>query len=100
MKLHPPVGKDEPTEDLSNPNDDGCVLGTAGRNEDPNATTDWDKERNAEDHRQGPSDARGMPGYPREAPDEQTPSTTKNRPQTSEVEPGIETPEQDNDKVG
>jgi hypothetical protein len=41
-----------------------------------------------------------MPGYPREAPDEQTPSTTKTRPQTSEVEPGIETPEQGNDKVG
>ncbi|KNH28986.1 hypothetical protein ACS77_05445 [Pseudomonas syringae] len=100
MKPDPSTTKNEPTEDLSNPNDDGCVLGTAGRDEDPNTTTDWDKERNAEDHRQGPSDARGMPGYPREAPDVQAPSTTKTRPQTSEVEPGIETPEQDNDKVG
>lgn len=32
-----------PENDSSHPNDDGCILGTAGRDEDPNATTDWDK---------------------------------------------------------
>jgi hypothetical protein len=98
MKPDPSTTKNEPTRDLNNPNDDGCVLGTAGRDEDPNATTDWDKERNAEDHRQGPNDARGMPGYPHETPDE--PSTTSTQPRNREAEPGIETPEQDNDKVG
>jgi hypothetical protein len=84
MKTHPPT-PDKPIEDLGNPNDDGCVLGTAGRNEDPNATTDWDKKGKSPDHRKAPNDARGLPGYPHEAPEEEL---------------GIETPEQDNDKVG
>lgn len=35
-------GQDLPPEKSPEPNEDGCVLGTAGRNEDPNATTDWD----------------------------------------------------------
>lgn len=84
MKTHPPT-PDTPIEDQSNPNDDGCVLGTAGRNEDPNATTDWDKKVKLPGRRQGSNDARGLPGYPHEAPEEEL---------------GIETPEQDNDKVG
>lgn len=81
----PSTTQDKPIKDLDNPNDDGCVLGQAGRNEDPNATTDRDKERNSPGHRQGPNEARGLPGYPHEAPEEEL---------------GIETPEQDNDKVG
>jgi hypothetical protein len=36
------------SEDGVSPNDDGCVLGTAGRDEDPNATTDWDHPQSAE----------------------------------------------------
>lgn len=84
MKTHP-SNQDEPVEDLGNPNDDGCVLGTAGRNEDPNATTDWDTKGKSPGHRQAPDDARGLSGHPHEALGEQL---------------GIETPEQDNDKVG
>lgn len=34
-------GQDLPPENSPDPNGDGYVLGTAGRNEDPNATTDW-----------------------------------------------------------
>ncbi|WP_131108270.1 hypothetical protein [Pseudomonas sp. Sample_10] len=84
MKTDPSTDPNKPIKDLGNPNDDGCVIGTAGRNEDPNATTDWDKKKNPSGRRQGPNDARGLPGYPHEAPEEL----------------GIETPEQDNDKVG
>lgn len=82
MKTHPPT-PDIPIEDQSDPNDDGCVLGTAGRNEDPNATTDWDKKGKLPGHRQAHNDARGLPGYPHALEDEL----------------GIETPEQDSDKV-
>lgn len=85
MKPHPSTTKDKPVEDLGDPNDDGCVLGTAGRDEDPNRTTDWEKKRNVSGHPQGPNDTRGLPGYPRD---------------TREKELGIETPEQNNDKVG
>lgn len=56
-------GQDQPFEESPAPNEDGCVLGTAGRNEDPNATTDWDHPDDtcAEDAqlRQGPRGPRG-----------------------------------------
>ncbi|TFB34642.1 hypothetical protein E3W21_27775 [Pseudomonas sp. F01002] len=57
----PSTTQDKPIKDLGNPNDDGCVLGQAGRNEDPNATTDRDNKRNSPGHRQGPNEARGLP---------------------------------------
>ncbi|MCF4996570.1 hypothetical protein GIW70_20890 [Pseudomonas syringae] len=44
MKRHPSSITNVPTENLGEPNDDGCVIGTAGRDEDPNAATDWDHE--------------------------------------------------------
>jgi hypothetical protein len=47
MKNPPTKNKATTSEDLKNPNDDGCVLGTAGRDEDPNATRDWDHNRSA-----------------------------------------------------
>lgn len=49
-------GQDQPFEESPAPNEDGCVLGTAGRNEDPNATTDWDHpaDNSAEKSRQPP----------------------------------------------
>ena len=85
MKTHPSAPQDKAIADLSNPNDDGCVLGTSGRDEDPNAIVNRDKTRNSTGHPQGPNDTRGLPGYPHEVPEEEL---------------GIDTPEQDNDKVG
>ncbi|AZE88764.1 hypothetical protein [Pseudomonas orientalis] len=41
MKHDPSNTQNRPLEPLDNPNEDGCVIGTAGRDEDPNATTDW-----------------------------------------------------------
>lgn len=35
-------GQELTVDNSPEPNEDGCVLGTAGRDEDPNATTDWD----------------------------------------------------------
>jgi hypothetical protein len=61
------------------------VLGTAGRDEDPNRTTDGNSENTPPGHLQESNDTRGLPGYPRD---------------DHEEELGIETPEQDNDKVG
>lgn len=46
-----PSSNDKALNQTVNPNDDGFAIGTAGRDEDPNATTDWD-------------DTRGLPGYP------------------------------------
>ncbi|MCF4996560.1 hypothetical protein GIW70_20940 [Pseudomonas syringae] len=45
------------------------------------------------DNQQTPDDAHGMPGYPHDDND-------SSKPKTGESEPGIETPEQGNDKVG
>ncbi|OPA92933.1 hypothetical protein BFW88_10565 [Pseudomonas fluorescens] len=42
MKHDPSHPQQDSHEDLGDPNDDGCLVGTAGREEDPNATTDWD----------------------------------------------------------
>ncbi|AZF26308.1 hypothetical protein [Pseudomonas sp. R2-60-08W] len=42
MNHDPSNSQRRPVEPLDKPNDDGCVIGTAGRDEDPNATTDWD----------------------------------------------------------
>lgn len=42
MKHDPSNTQNRPVEDLGQPNDDGNVIGTAGRDEDPNAATDWD----------------------------------------------------------
>nr|WP_314561858.1 hypothetical protein [uncultured Pseudomonas sp.] len=42
MKHDPSNTEPVPVKNPQNPNDDGCVVGTAGRDEDPNATTDWD----------------------------------------------------------
>ncbi|VVM36205.1 hypothetical protein PS645_00036 [Pseudomonas fluorescens] len=57
-----PSSADKPLETDLDPNDDGCVIGTAGRDEDPNATTDWDHPDN--DSQMTPADTRGLPGYP------------------------------------
>jgi hypothetical protein len=85
MKTQPSSTKDRPAEDLGNPNDDGCVLGTAGRDEDPNRTTDGNSKNTPPGHLQESNDTRGLPGYPWDHHEEEL---------------GIETPEQDNDKVG
>lgn len=58
-----PSSTETPLEPDLEPNDDGCVLGTAGRDEDPNATTDWDHPADS-DTRMNPGDTRGLPGYP------------------------------------
>ncbi len=42
MKHEPSNPQNRPVEELGQPNDDGNVLGTAGRDEAPNAATDWD----------------------------------------------------------
>ena len=57
-----------PTGGLENPNDDGCVLGTAGRDEDPNAAPDYGAQDDAGRRELKPEDARGMPGYPKDEP--------------------------------
>lgn len=79
----------------SNPNDDGFVLGTAGRDEDPNAAPAYAIDRRHERDELTPEDARGMPGYP-----EKKPPTEPTENDGAETESGIETPEQGNDKVG
>jgi len=82
-----PVPTSQPPEDLGNPNDDGCVLGTAGRDEDPNACTNY-AERSSQGSGENLSqDDRGLPGYPPKSEDASVRKDT-----TSE-----ETPEQDND---
>ena len=78
-----------------NPNDDGWVLGTAGRDEDPNAAPAYATDRRHERDELTPEDAGGMPGYP-----EKKPSAKPDDKDGVEAEPGIETPEQGNDKVG
>jgi len=85
MKTQPTITEERPAEGLGNPNDDGCVLGTAGRDEDPNSTTDWGGKKTPPGHLKESDDTRGLPGYPQD---------------DHEEELGIETPEQDNDKVG
>ena len=85
MKTQPTITEERPAEGLGNANDDGCVLGTAGRDEDPNSTTDWGGKKTPPGHLKESDDTRGLPGYPRD---------------DHEEELGIETPEQDNDKVG
>ncbi|WP_434653895.1 hypothetical protein J3P96_25370 [Pseudomonas sp. R3-56] len=77
---------------LDNPNDDGFVLGTAGRDEDPNAATAYATDDRHDRDELTPEDAHGMPGYP----DEKKPA----EPAAEEAESGIETPEQGNDKAG
>ncbi|CAN1595242.1 hypothetical protein LOY35_02310 [Pseudomonas sp. B21-028] len=78
-----------------NPNDDGWVLGTAGRDEDPNAAPAYAIDRRHERDELTPEDARGLPGYP----EKKTPAKPTDK-DAAEAEPGIETPEQGNDKVG
>ncbi len=53
---------------VDNPNDDGFVLGTAGRDEDPNAAPSYAIDRRHDRDELTPEDARGMPGYPEEKP--------------------------------
>ncbi|MCP2075835.1 UNVERIFIED_ORG: hypothetical protein J2Y77_005271 [Pseudomonas lini] len=79
----------------TNPNDDGFVLGTAGRDEDPNAAPSYAIDRRHDRDELTPEDARGLPGYP-----EKKPSAKPADKDNAEAEPGIETPEQGNDKVG
>ena len=76
----------------TNPNDDGFVLGTAGRDEDPNAAPAYATDSRHDRDELTPEDARGMPGYPEEKPPKE--------PAGEEAESGIETPEQGNDKAG
>ncbi|SCZ35913.1 MULTISPECIES: hypothetical protein [unclassified Pseudomonas] len=80
---------------VDNPNDDGFVLGTAGRDEDPNAAPAYAIDRRHDRDELTPEDARGMPGYP-----EEKPAAKPKEKGGEEAEPGIETPEQGNDKVG
>jgi hypothetical protein len=61
--MNHPSSNDKTLDDTGNPNDDGFAIGTAGRDEDPNATTDWDVSRDSEDV-MTPDDTRGLPGYP------------------------------------
>lgn len=82
-------------EEQVNPNDDGWVLGTAGRDEDPNAAPAYAIDRRHERDELTPEDARGMPGYPEKKP----PAKPADK-EGAEAEPGIETPEQENNKVG
>ncbi|VVO27130.1 hypothetical protein [Pseudomonas fluorescens] len=94
-----PVSTSQPPEDLGNPNDDGCVLGTAGRDEDPNACTTY-AERSAQEPGENLSqDDRGLPGYPPKSEGapvrkDTTSLAQKHHPDRTESE---ETPEQDND---
>lgn len=44
MKHDPSNTQNLPVQNPAEPNDDGCVIGTAGRDEDPNATTDWNHQ--------------------------------------------------------
>jgi hypothetical protein len=94
MKPDPTSTKNSPTNSEGAPNDDGFVLGTAGRDEDPNATTDWNHDSDATGNNLSPDDARGLPGYPRESKDD------LGLPPNGRPETGIETPEKDNDKAG
>lgn len=80
----------------TNPNDDGFVLGTAGRDEDPNAAPSYAIDRRHERDELTPEDAHGMPGYPEKKP----PAKPAGEAESGEAEPGIETPEQGNDKEG
>lgn len=83
------------TDEFRAPNDDGCVLGTAGREEDPNTTTDWQHPGDANDVLT-PEDSRGMPGYPRDADDDSALSS----PSSGDAgAAGSEKTKQDNDKV-
>lgn len=80
MKPNPPSTQKKPRSDLSNPNDDGCVLGTAGRDEDPNATTDWDTEIDSAGNAKTAEDARGLPVYPSDpGVDEAPPASSPER---------------------
>lgn len=94
-----PVTTSQLPEDLGNPNDDGCVLGTAGRDEDPNACTNY-AERSAQASAENLSqDDRGLPGYPSKnqgAPvrKDKASLAQKCHPDRTESE---ETSEQDND---
>ena len=80
---------------VDNPNDDGFVLGTAGRDEDPSAAPAYAIDRRYDRDELTPEDTRGMPGYP----EKKTPDKPVDK-DDAEAEPGIETPEQGNDKVG
>ncbi|MHC8333543.1 hypothetical protein [Pseudomonas sp. LB3P25] len=99
MKPHSTSTQNLPENDSSHPNDDGCILGTAGRDEDPNATTDWDHESDSAGNVLTPEDARGLPGYPSDSENDQAPSLPPTRPSNGETETDIETPEQNNDRV-
>lgn len=89
MKPHQPITSNLPDNDLGEPNDDGFVLGTAGRDEDPNATTDWDHPKDASENVLTPDDKRGMPGYPRES-DKASPAK---QPSTDDTEAGGKAPD-------
>ena len=90
MKATPHDKTSMPNDEFTAPNDDGFVLGTAGRDEDPNTTTDWQHPGDANDVLT-PEDSRGMPGYPRDDDDDSSPS--------QEGSTDSETAKQDNDKV-
>lgn len=100
MKPHSTSNQNLPEDDLGPPNDDGCVLGTAGRDEDPNATTDWDHESDSAGNVLTPEDTRGLPGYPSDSENEQAHAIPSKRPSNGEPETGIQTPEQNNDRIG
>lgn len=61
--MNNPSSNDKALNETINPNDDGFVISTAGRDEDPNATTDWDHAPDSGEA-MTPEDTRGLPGYP------------------------------------
>lgn len=88
-----PVSTSQSAEDLGNPNDDGCVLGTAGRDEDPNACTHYAERENLS------QDDRGLPGYPSKSesgPERKDKASVAQKPHPDRTE-SEQTPEQDND---
>lgn len=99
MKPHPTSTQNLPENDPGLPNDDGCILGTAGRDEDPNATTDWDHESDSAGNVLTPEDARGLPGYPKDSENDQTQAIPSKWPSNDEPQTGTQTPKQNDDRV-
>jgi hypothetical protein len=99
MKPHSTSTQNLPENDPSRPNDDGCILGIADRDEDPNATTDRDHEVDSADNGLTPEDARGLPGYPNDSKNDQVQSIPSTWQLDDEPEIGTETLAQDNDSA-
>lgn len=82
-----------------NSTDDGCIQVTAGRDEEPDATTVLDHKSDSAGNIQTPEEAHGMPSYPRDSEDDKAHSLPSTRRSSGEPETVIDTPAQDNDSV-